>query len=250
MRSTVPGHFDIQRLVSLCAGLLLLAGCRTPDWTKNQPDQCEVHGVTMTRRTVPIAYGMIPLSKAEGERGPWRQRTEYYPNPGDCLPATSINLHGEYRTTVFVCRKCEAAKREFESGKRRVLSPSVVAALETEIARLESAAMSEPPGDYPRPASELALRILEGLTAHGSPVEKLSEAERHVFGMELRGGTKTSLLSIAPDARVVMEQRWVQDKSGSYSLTIATLFVRRDGRDGKWARGGGGTGAVESGNAK
>ena len=35
MRNTVPGHFDIQRLVLVCVGLLLLAGCRTPDWTKN-----------------------------------------------------------------------------------------------------------------------------------------------------------------------------------------------------------------------
>lgn len=95
---------------------LLLAGCHTPDWTKNQPDQCEVHAVTMTRRAVPIAYGMIPMSKVEGERGPWRQRTEYYPHPGDCLPATSITAHGESRAIVFVCRKCEATKLEFEAG--------------------------------------------------------------------------------------------------------------------------------------
>lgn len=119
MRNTVTGHFDIKRLVLVFTGSLLLVGCRTPDWTKNQPDQCEVHGVTMTRRTVPIAYGMIPLSRAEGERGRWRQRTEYYPHPGDCLPATSINMHGEYRAIVFVCRKCEAAKREFDTDAAR-----------------------------------------------------------------------------------------------------------------------------------
>lgn len=115
MRNTVTRHFDIKCLAPLCAGLLLLAGCRTPDWTKHQPDQCEVHGVTMTKRTVPIAYGMIPMSKAEGERSPWRRRTEYYPHPGDCLPATSINAQGESRAIVFVCRKCETAKRKFES---------------------------------------------------------------------------------------------------------------------------------------
>ncbi len=120
MRHAATDRFDIKRLASLCAGLLLLAGCRTPDWTKNQPDQCEVHGVAMTRRTVPIAYGMIPMSKAESERGPWRQRTEYYPHPGDCLPATSINLHGERRAVVFVCRQCESAKREFETGADRI----------------------------------------------------------------------------------------------------------------------------------
>ena len=240
MRNTVPGHLDIKRLVLVFTGLLVLTGCRTPDWTKNQPAQCEVHGGTMTRRTVPIAYGMIPLSKAEGERGPWRQRTEYYPHPGDCLPATSIDAHGESRAIVFVCRKCEVAKREFESGKRRVLSHGVVVLLETEIQRLESAAMSEPPGDYPRPSSELAFALLEGLTAHGSPVEKLTEAEQRVFGVERRGGTTASLVSIAPDARVALERRWMQDKSGSYTLKTAILFIRREGT---WTRAGGGAAA-------
>lgn len=119
MRNNATVHFDIKRLVLVFTGSLLLAGCRTPDWTKNQPDQCEVHSVRMTRRTVPIAYGMIPPSRAEGERGRWRQRTEYYPHPGDCLPATSINMHGEYRAIVFVCRKCKAAKREFDTDAAR-----------------------------------------------------------------------------------------------------------------------------------
>lgn len=237
MRNTVTVHLDIKRLALLFTGLLLLAGCRTPDWTKNQRDQCEVHGITMTRRTVPMAYGMIPMSKVEGERGPWRRRTEYYPNPGDCLPATSIDLSGESRAIVFVCRKCEAAKREFESGKRRVLSPNVVALLEAEIKRLASAALSEPSGDYPRPSSELAFVLLEGLTTHGSPVEKLAEAEQRAFGVEPRGGTTASLVSIAPDARVALERKWMQDKSGSYTLKTATLFIRREGT---WTRAGGG----------
>lgn len=224
-------------LLASVAGLLL-AGCRTPDWTKNQPDQCEVHGITMTRRTVQIAYGMIPMSKAEGERGPWRQRTEYYPHLGDCLPATSINAHGEYRAIVFVCRKCEAAKQEFESGKRRVLNPGVVATLEAEVTRLENGARDEPGPNSPRPLSELAFLFLEGLAAHGSPVEKLTEAEQRLFGVEPRGGTKASLVSIAPDARVANERTWKQDKSGSSALKTATLFVRREG---KWGRVGGGT---------
>ena len=104
-------------LVGLLAGLL--AGCCTPDSTKNQPTRCEVHRITMTRRNVPIAYGMIPMNKAEAESGPWRQRTEHYPHPGDCLPATSINARGESRAIVLVCRKCEAAKRKFEAQAGR-----------------------------------------------------------------------------------------------------------------------------------
>lgn len=223
-------------LLAFIAGLLL-AGCRTPDWTRNQPQQCEVHGVTMTRRTVPIAYGMIPMSKVEGESGPWRQRTEYYPHPGDCLPATSINMHGEYRAIVFVCRKCEAAKREFEAGRRLVLAQNVATLLEAEIARLESAARSEPAGDFPRPSSELAYRLLEGLATHGSPVENAPEAELLAFGVEPRGGSKSTLVSLAPDTRIAFVQTWKQDKSGSYTMKTATLFARREGR---WACIGGG----------
>ncbi len=223
----------------LCVSLatLFLTGCRTPDWTTNQPDQCEVHGVKMARRTVPVAYGMIPMSKIEGESGPWRQRTEYYPHPGDCLPATSINLHGENRALVFACGKCETAKREFETGQRLVLKPGVVNLLEAEIIRLESAARTEPSGEYPRPSSELAYRLLDGLAAHGSPVENSTEAEQLLFSIEPRGGAKARLVSVAPDTRIALVETWKQDKSGSYTLKTATLFSRREGR-WQWVGGG------------
>lgn len=243
MRSTALHHLGLTRLASLGTGLLLIAGCHTPDWTKNQPAQCEVHPVTMSRRTVPIAYGMIPMSQDEGERGPWRQRTEYYPHPGDCLPATSINLRGDTHAVVFVCRQCETAKQEFASGKRLVLKPAVLARLETEVIRLENAALSEPPGDYPRPSSELAFRLLDGLAAHGSPVENSTEAEQLAFGVDPRGGVKASLVSIAPDTRIALVQTWRQDKSGSYTVKSATLFARREGR---WVRIGGGALATGS----
>jgi hypothetical protein len=53
--------------------LRLLAGCRTPDYTRDQPDLCAVHRVAMTKRVVPIAYGMIPMSKTAAEQGEWRR---------------------------------------------------------------------------------------------------------------------------------------------------------------------------------
>ena len=96
----------------LLLALLLLAACRTPDHTRNQPDRCSVHRMAMTKRVVPIAYGMIPMSKAAAEQGGWRRRMDNYPHPGDCLPATSINLHGERRARVFVCAECAAAQRQ------------------------------------------------------------------------------------------------------------------------------------------
>ena len=103
-------------LLFLCA--LLLAGSCTPDHTGGQSGTCEVHDVAMSKRTVPIAYGMIPMSRVEAEHGEWKRRTDHYPHPGDCLPATDINLKGNERAIVYVCPKCEAAKKEMERAAR------------------------------------------------------------------------------------------------------------------------------------
>ncbi len=90
---------------------------RAVDATKNQSNICELHRAVMSKRTVPIAYGMIPMSRVEAERGEWKRRTDNYPHPGDCLPATDINLTGEKRAVVFVCLKCDSAKKEMESER-------------------------------------------------------------------------------------------------------------------------------------
>jgi len=96
------------------APLLLLTACHThtPDYTQTESSTCEVHQVTMTKRTVPIAYGMIPMSKVEASQGEWKRRQEQYPHPGDCLPATSLNLHGEKRARVYVCPQCEQTLKQ------------------------------------------------------------------------------------------------------------------------------------------
>lgn len=107
-----PGTVNLRHLSIILTGALLQLGCRTVAYTKQESNLCRVHQVTMSKRTVPIAYGMIPMSRAEGEQGEWKRRTELYPNPGDCLPATSINLNGETHARVFVCPRCEEARRE------------------------------------------------------------------------------------------------------------------------------------------
>ena len=89
--------------------MIALTGCRTPDYSKGQSNICQLHRVPMGKRTVPIAYGMIPMSREAPERGEWRRRTDHYPNPGDCLPATSINARGEKRAIVFIFSQCKAA---------------------------------------------------------------------------------------------------------------------------------------------
>lgn len=96
----------------LFAPLLLLTACHThtPDYTQTESSTCEVHHTAMTKRTVPIAYGMIPMSKVEAQQGEWNRRMTQYPHPGDCLPATSINMHGDKKARIYVCHKCEQAK--------------------------------------------------------------------------------------------------------------------------------------------
>jgi hypothetical protein len=100
-------------LLLLSAGLFLTA-CQTPsDSTRSQANVCEVHGATMFKRAVPYAHGMIPMSREEAKRGEWGRRMKHYPHPGDCEPATGIVLPGQHgKTLVYVCPKCETAKKE------------------------------------------------------------------------------------------------------------------------------------------
>jgi hypothetical protein len=104
-------------LLTFVLFLFAAAGCRRADFTKSGSDVCALHNCPMGKRIVPIAYGMIPMSKAEGETGEWKQRMTYYPNPGDCLPATDINAFNKNRAVVYVCPRCEAAKKEWDAKK-------------------------------------------------------------------------------------------------------------------------------------
>ncbi len=115
------------------------------DSTKKQSNICELHRAAMSKRTVPIAYGMIPMSRVEAERGEWKRRTDYYPHPGDCLPATDINLTGEKRAIVFVCPKCEAAKKDMEKVRTARTAAAVwppdPTACEAAVQKYETSAM-------------------------------------------------------------------------------------------------------------
>ena len=99
-------------------GLLAFTGCRTLDYTGGESSICEVHHLAMTRRAVPFAHGMIPMSREAADQGEWKRRTTCYPHPGDCQPATDIVLPGEEgRVIVFACAECERAKRRMEGRK-------------------------------------------------------------------------------------------------------------------------------------
>ena len=106
--------FPLLPLASLV--LLAFAGCRTPDYTTGQPSVCEVHHVAMTKRALPFAHGMIPMSREQAQHGEWKRRMDHYPHPGDCIPATDILLpRQEGRALDFVCAECKRAKRQMET---------------------------------------------------------------------------------------------------------------------------------------
>jgi hypothetical protein len=108
----------MKYLPLLFFGAFLLAGCRTSDYTENQPSICEVHHIAMFKRAVPFAHGMIPMNLALDTSGEWKRRMDHYPHPGDCQAATDIVLPGEEgRVVVYVCEQCEAAKKQMESEK-------------------------------------------------------------------------------------------------------------------------------------
>jgi hypothetical protein len=109
----------IRHTLILLTGLLSTAGCQTPaDYTKNQSNICEVHRVAMSKRAVPFAHGMIPMSRVEAGKGEWARRMKHYPHPGDCEPATSIVLPGQRgKVLVYVCPKCEAAMKAMRAKR-------------------------------------------------------------------------------------------------------------------------------------
>jgi hypothetical protein len=100
-----------MKFLWLGAGVLTVIGCRTADYTRGEPNVCELHGVGMSRERVPIAYGMIPMSRMEAERGEWKRRQTVYPHPGDCLPASDIKMTGDDWALVYVCSQCREAQK-------------------------------------------------------------------------------------------------------------------------------------------
>jgi hypothetical protein len=107
-------------LVLACAPFLFVSCQTTSDSTKSRSNLCEVHRVAMTKRAVPYAHGMIPMSRVEAQKGEWARRQKHYPHPGDCEPATDIVLPGQRgKTLVHVCPQCEAAQKRMAANPAR-----------------------------------------------------------------------------------------------------------------------------------
>jgi hypothetical protein len=105
----------------------------------------------------------------------------------------------------------------------------VIAPVEKELRRHDAPAEREAGPGWPRRSHEVAFSLLVGLAAHGSPVGRLSEAERQELRVGEGGCSTGRLLAVGRGARVDLVGSWVQDRSGSYHLRSAALCVRRGG---------------------
>ena len=102
------------------------------------------------------------------------------------------------------------------------LSGEVLSKTEATLEQLRTAAVAEPGPVVPRPSEELAYFLLAGMASH----------RREVFLPEAVGRPEhvvRRVVELAPDARVVLEEWPIQDKSGSYVSLTARLLRKRAG---------------------
>ncbi|MDA1051062.1 MAG: hypothetical protein O3C40_11375 [Planctomycetota bacterium] len=118
-------------------------------------------------------------------------------------------------------------------GSMRPINVDVLASLERELNRLEESAKSETRPMYPPPSTQIAYYLLAGLAERGVSLTGLSESEKRLFDVGRQGGRRNKLMSVFTDVRVALIDNWIQDKSGTYVLRTAVLYVFRKG---KWAK--------------
>lgn len=102
----------IPILPAALMGLMLLAGCRTADHTKGEPDIYRVHQVLMSKRTVPIAYGTPVFNER------FKQRQNYFPNAGEFAFGGCL-VRDAKRAVVYRCQECQTT----ETGNGRLSVP-------------------------------------------------------------------------------------------------------------------------------
>ena len=102
------------------------------------------------------------------------------------------------------------------------LSGEVLAKTEAMLEQLRTAAAAEPGPVVPRPSDEVAYFLLAGLAGQ----------RREIIGPEDIGRPENvvhRVVELAPDARVELEERPIQDKAGSYVTLTARLLRKRGG---------------------
>jgi hypothetical protein len=118
---------------------------------------------------------------------------------------------------------------------RPALGRQTLPELIKEVQRLAAQAERESGSELIRPSQEILYHLLAGAATDGKAITRLNAEEERVFDLMKHGGAEKKLVEIAPEARVSLIDRWMQDKGGSYWLRSATLYAPRDG---KWVKVG------------
>jgi hypothetical protein len=118
----------------------------------------------------------------------------------------------------------------------------VLAAVETELARLAKQAETEAGPDYPRPSSEIAFLLLTGLAAQGSSVNQSAAEHLRELGVTPSNNSRVQLFAVAADAWITISATAIQDKSGYWTSKVATLYRHRGD---KWVEQASGSTALD-----
>src|SRR5262245_52503299 len=94
----------------LVAALLAVSGCAhrastTDDMTAGVSSKCEVHGIEMTKRVVPLEYGLMPQSFL-----PYAEaRAKLFPHADEPMQAGCVVTEVTH-SRIYVCSRCTAAR--------------------------------------------------------------------------------------------------------------------------------------------
>jgi hypothetical protein len=105
----------IRSISSTVAVALMCVGCATRpmDLTENASGACEVHGDTMTRRSVRIVFGS--LNPNERNRATMEAFRHSFPHAQDWITGGCCSGVGyPKRAFVFVCTECQRAKHKWQ----------------------------------------------------------------------------------------------------------------------------------------
>jgi hypothetical protein len=125
-----------------------------------------------------------------------------------------------------------SVRAQEEKLKASVGEP-VLDAVVKEIERLEALAPSEEKAspEIPGPSRQMICMLLVGFSTGSPEVTGLDEVGKKLFGID----RSSKLFQVTPRVRVKVINQWLQDKSGSFCLRHARLYLEKEGH---WASEG------------
>lgn len=118
---------------------------------------------------------------------------------------------------------------EPDPSSHAYLDKEVFGLIDKELDKLESQEKAETGPVWPRPSSQVAYLLLQGLASQGTLIANPSDKDKKLFHLESKGAAASRLYSLSEERRLVKDVTCIQDKSGSYYVHTWSLFVRKEG---------------------